>query len=188
MLILKLLYFLGNIIKKQVILRKNCTKPDFDFYDNKVKLNITGKVIDANYAKKLAVMPNLTLNEIILLDKISKSKILLDEEIKILKAKGLIEGRKPNFHISSKVAKETNQKEDYFKMRVIENNYIQKIIIDYLTEFGTVKRVELEKVLLGKLSDVLDITQKKNRIKNNLQSLKNSNIINNEGKFWRMSK
>jgi hypothetical protein len=41
---------------------------------------------------------------------------------------------------------------------------------------------------LDKLPEVLDISQKKNKIKNILQSLKNQDKIRVEGKFWKMSK
>ena len=72
-------------------------------------------------------------------------------------------------------------------MRGIDNGYIQKIIIDYITKFGEVKRIDLENVLIDKLSDVLDISQKKNKIKNNLQKLKIDGKITVEGKLWKMS-
>jgi len=37
-------------------------------------------------------------------------------------------------------------------------------------------------------TEVLDISQKKNKIKNNLQSLRKQGIIEPQGKFWKMSK
>jgi len=43
-------------------------------------------------------------------------------------------------------------------------------------------------ILLDKLPDVLDEAQKKNKIKNLLQQLKNKGIIYPEGKVWKMSK
>jgi len=43
-------------------------------------------------------------------------------------------------------------------------------------------------VLLDKLPDVLDEAQKKHKIKNLLQQLKNKGIIYHEGKVWKMSK
>lgn len=43
-------------------------------------------------------------------------------------------------------------------------------------------------ILLDKLPDILDIQQKKNKIKNNLQALKKLGTIDNEGKIWQMSK
>jgi ATP-dependent DNA helicase RecG len=42
--------------------------------------------------------------------------------------------------------------------------------------------------LLDKLPDILDEAQKKNKIKNILQYLKNKGVIFPEGKVWRMSK
>jgi ATP-dependent DNA helicase RecG len=42
--------------------------------------------------------------------------------------------------------------------------------------------------LLDKLPDVLDAAQKKNKINNILQELKNKGVIFPEGKVWRMSK
>jgi ATP-dependent DNA helicase RecG len=133
-------------------------------------------------------MPNLSLEEIILLDKVAKNKNLNSEEIKLLKSKKLIEGRKPNFHISSKVASATNQKGDYIKMRGIDNNYIQKIITEYLEKFGDAMRNDLENILINKLSEGLDNEQKIGKIKNNLQELRKKGIIEVEGKTWRMSK
>ena len=106
----------------------------------------------------------------------------------MLKSKKLIEGRKPNFHISSKVAVVTGEKVDYIKLKGIDNDYIQKIITDYLTKFGSAKRSDLENILINKLSEGLDIPQKINKIKNSLQTLKKQGVIVVEGKLWKMSK
>jgi ATP-dependent DNA helicase RecG len=71
-------------------------------------------------------MPELSLHDIMLLDKVAKQKSLSDEEITRLKSKNLIEGRKPNFHISATVAKNTNQKGAYIQLKGIDNDYIKK--------------------------------------------------------------
>jgi ATP-dependent DNA helicase RecG len=122
------------------------------------------------------------------LDRIAKKLPISDKIIKELKAKKLIEGRKPNLYISATVAKATNQTSDYIKIRGIDDNFIQKMIIDYLKKFKTAKRVDFENILLDKLPDILDINQKKNKIKNNLQALKKAGKIENKGKVWQMSK
>ncbi|WP_368384760.1 hypothetical protein [Polaribacter sp. NJDZ03] len=106
----------------------------------------------------------------------------------ILYSKKLIEGRKPNFYIASKVASVVDEKGEYIKMRGIDNDYIQKIITDYLTKFESAKRSDLENVLLNKLSEGLDISQKINKIKNSIQALKKQGVIVVEGKLWKMSK
>lgn len=181
---------IGSGIKKMFLIqrKKYFPLPDFDTSNNKVQVQIIGKVIDVNYARKIAQMPVLTLNEIILLDKVAKHKLLNDMEIATLKSKKLIEGRKPNFHIASTVANVTGERADYIKQRGIDDSYCQKIITDYLAKFSVGKREDFESILLDKLPDVLDITQKKNKIKNNLQSLKRQGIIEPLGKAWIMSK
>jgi len=62
------------------------------------------------------------------------------------------------------------------------------MILNYLEMFGEVKREDFESLLLGKLPDVLDITQKRNKIKNNLQALRKQSKIDIKGKIWKMTK
>ncbi len=180
---------IGSGIKRMFVIQKNkfFPLPDYDISNNIVQVKITGKVLDLKYARKIAQMPSLSLNEIILLDKVAKHKPLIDGEITTLKSKKLIEGRKPNFHISSDVANATNTKADYIKQRGIDDSYCQKIILDYLDKFGEGKKSDFENILLDKLPDVLDIEQKKNKIKNNLQYLRKQGILEPFGKLWRMS-
>lgn len=144
-------------------------------------------MVDINYAHKLATVSDLSLEDIISLDKVSKDKPLNDEEIRQLKTKSLIEGRKPNFHISASVAKATGEKGEYIKQRGIDDEYCQKIILDYLKKFKEGKRTDFEEILLDKLPDVLDDKQKRNKIKNNLQRLRVQGIISPFGKIWKMS-
>lgn len=180
----------GSGIKRMFAIqrKKFFPLPEYDFSKNKVQVTIVGKVLDVNYARKLAQMPELSLDEIMLLDKVAKNKNIMDEKIKDLKARGLVEGRKPNYHISANVAKAIGEKADYIKQRGIDDGYCQKMIVEYLNKFGTGSKKDFEGLLLDKLPDVLDIQQKKNKIKNNLQHLRKQGIITPKGKEWIMSK
>lgn len=190
MLNLNMIDTIGSGIKRLFVIQKNkyFPLPDYNLSDRKVTVSIIGKVIDLNYARKLAQMKELSLPEIMLLDKVQKNKELTDNDIKTLRNKALIEGRKPNIHISATLAKNTGQQSEYIKQSGIDDEYCKKIIIDYLTKFGEGKKSDFEEILLNKLPDVLDVSQKKNKIKNNLQSLKTTGIIVPFGKSWRMSK
>ncbi|PRD48528.1 RNA-binding domain-containing protein [Sphingobacterium haloxyli] len=181
---------IGSGIKKMFNIQRHkfFPLPDYDLSDDKVKAVFFGKLIDVNYAKKLAELPELSLEEIMLLDKVAKQKQLSSEAIRGLRSKGLIEGRKPNYHISSDIAKATKQEDDYIKLRGIDNGYIQKIIIDYLSKFGGTLRKDLEVVLMPKLSEGLSDVQKRDKIKNQLQELKHKKVIYVEGKEWRLVK
>ena len=181
---------IGSGIKRMFAIqrRKFFPLPEYSFGDKQVKVAITGKVLDLNYAQKLAQMPELSLRDIMLLDKVQKKKALSGGEVKVLRKKGLIEGRKPNFHISSKVAGKTEQEADYMKMKGVDGDYYKEMILTYLRKFETGKRADFEALLLDKLPSVLDEQQKKNKIKNYLQALRNTGEIIAEGKAWKMSR
>jgi len=154
--------------------------PEYDISNNRVSVTIIGKVLDINYARKLAKVPNLTLNEIMLLDKIQKWKQLTNEEIKVLKAKNLIEWKKPNIYISSDVAEKTDQKERYIKQRWFNDKYYKDLIIEYLHQFKKANRENIDNLLWDKLSSLLDEKQKKAKVWNILYTMsKRENKIRN---------
>jgi ATP-dependent DNA helicase RecG len=161
--------------------------PDYEFANRKVQVTITGKILDMNYARKLATLPDLSIFDVIALDKVAKHKELTADETALLKDKQLIEGRKPNFYISAKVANITGEEIDYIKQRGIDDNYCQKIILDYIELCKEAKTVDLARILLEKLPDVLSETQKKNKIRNILQKLKNKGLIYPDGRRWKLS-
>ena len=99
-----------------------------------------------------------------------------------------IEGKRNNYFISSSVAEITNQKPDYMKLRGINDDYCKKIIIDYIKKFKTAKKGDLEEILLEKLGDSMTDIQKKNKIKNILQSLRRDGVIEPHGKEWILCK
>jgi len=178
---------IGSGIKRMFNIqrKKYFPLPDYEFSDQKVKVTITGKVLDMDYARKLAQVPNLSLNEIILLDKVAKNKHITARESKVLKDKNLIEGRRPNFYVSSNVAKITGEKDNYIKYKAFDDNYYEELIKKYIKEFKEAKRSELNKLLEDKLPDLLDESQKHNRVKNILQKMRKSGIIKpNEKRKW----
>ena len=144
---LNLIDTIGSGIKKMFIIQKNkfFPLPEYELLNDSVKVTIEGKVLDIKYASKLASMPDLTLEEIILLDKVQKGHILNESEVKILKSKKLIEGKRPNIHISSNVAKVTDQKDEYIKMQGIDDEHYQALIIKYLLKFEKAKK-DLEQI------------------------------------------
>jgi ATP-dependent DNA helicase RecG len=156
--------------------------PEYDLSKSKVQVSIIGKVIDENYAKKLAQMHELSLEEIILLDKVSKLKPIMDDEAKRLKSKLLIEGRKPNYHISAIVAINTNQKEQYIKNRGFKDEHYKKMILDYIQQYSSATKVNIDHLILDILPDILDKQQKENKLSNLLYSMhKKDKTIENKG-------
>ncbi len=181
---------IGSGIRKMFIIQKKrfFPLPEYDLSKNRVSVTITGRVLDMNYARKLVELPELTLDNIILLDRVQKKQTLTDAQANRLKKQGLIEGRKPNFHISARIAKRSGEKAKYIHNRGLGDQHYKQMICDYLENFGATKKADLDALLLDKLPDILDEKQKSNKIKNWLQALKHKGLIELNGKFWRISK
>jgi len=158
--------------------------PDYSIANNKVQVQIIGKLLDVAYARKLAQMPDLTLSEIILLDKIQKHQPIESDGLAGLRKKGLIEGRKGGLSISSNVAKQTNLKKSYLETRGLDDKHYQSLLVDYIKKFPRAKRVEIDAFILDKLPQALDESQKQNKIKNLLQAIKKQGLVKTTGRFW----
>jgi len=155
--------------------------PDYDFSGNKVKLTLTGKVLDMDYARVLARNPELSLDEIILLDKVQKRKSLTEEELKQLRAKGLIEGKKPNIIISARVAQATGQKATYTRNKAFTKQQYFDWIIQGIKDHGSLSRQDIEQLLWDRLSDLYSDKQKKVKINNLISDLRKMGKIKNLG-------
>ncbi|MFA6047259.1 MAG: RNA-binding domain-containing protein [Parcubacteria group bacterium] len=173
---------IGSGIKKMFISQKNkfFPLPEYDLSGGKVKLTIIGKVLDVQYAKKLAQIPDLGLKIIIALDKVQKRKELNTYEAKELRRRDLIEGRSPNIYISSKVAVKTGEKSEYIKMRGFKDDHYKKMILEYLEKYKEASKNDIEKLILDILPKILDEQQKKNKIRNIVYAMskKDKTIIN----------
>lgn len=180
---------IGSGIRKMFMIQKKrfFPLPEYNLANQRVEVSITGRVLDIAYARKLAQFPDLSLEDIILLDRVQKRKLLSDSEAKYLKGKALIEGRKPNYHISAQMAQRSGDRAEYIRHRAFDDLHYKQLIIEYLEKFETARRADFDRLLLDKLPDVLDEQQKYHKIKNRLQLLKNQGLITNSGRVWRLS-
>lgn len=155
--------------------------PEYDLSEGKVKVTITGKVLDIEYARVSAQNKDLSLDEIIMLDKVQKKKKLTQAEEKYLRHKKLIEGRKPNYYISAKVAQNTGQKAAYTKNKPFDKAYYLDFIEKAIREHGHVERNDVDELLWNKLPEWMNDKQKKIKINNLLAELRKKNRIKNDG-------
>ena len=183
----------GGIYKMfQLQRRKFFPMPDYELSEDSVKVTITGKVLDLNFARQLAKNPDLSLTEIFALDKVSKHKPLLDEEIALLRNKKLIEGRKPNFIIAKEVLQTAGMKAEYTKNKGFDNKYYRDLVIAALKQHGTMTRKDLNSLLWDKLPEYMTKEQRSDKIGNILGLLKIRGMIFNEGTrhqpIWKLRK
>lgn len=156
--------------------------PDYDLDEaNAVRLTVYGGVVDPAYSRLLIQQTDLPLADVLALDRVQKKLPIPDEAVIRLKRMKLIEGRKPNYHVSAAVAEATANKADYIRTRAQDDEFYAKLIIDYLEKFGQATRAEINKLLVGKLSDALDDKQKYNKIGNLLTKLRRQGKIVNTG-------
>lgn len=150
---------------------------------NEVVLEIYGHTIDVNYSKLLIEKKDaLSLTEVVLLDRIQKGMNITEDAAKLLKKNQLIEGRKPNYFISSHIAEATNQKAKYIKNRGFKDEHYKKMVLDFISKYGKATKEEIDNLLLDILPDILDEGQKKNKVRNLMYAMhKRDKIIENKG-------
>jgi ATP-dependent DNA helicase RecG len=167
--------------------------PDYELEDpRKVAVRLTGQVLDENYTRLLLSQTELDLMDVIALDKVQKKHPIEEESFKRLKARQLIEGRRPNLFVSAKIAAATGDKAAYIRNRAFDKQHYKDMVVAYLERFGEATRADLDQLLMNKISDALDGKQKKGVITNLLQEMKKDGRIVPDGATrwakWRLSK
>lgn len=155
--------------------------PDYDLTGGKVKVTLIGKVLNQDYARILATHPTLSLEQVLLLDKVQKKQLLNEIEEKSLKSANLIEGRKPNFYFSKKIAQTLGKKAEYSKNRAFDKAYYLDLVEKAIGEHGNLNRKEVDDLLWNKLPEWMDEKQKKIKINNLPSELRNKGRIRNAG-------
>lgn len=161
--------------------------PDYILSEpQKVSLQIYGHSIDENYSKLLIERKDLPLTKVVLLDRVQKKLPITDEAAAMLKKDRLIVGRKPNFYVEATVAAATDEKAAYIKNRAFDDEHYKKMILKYLKTYKKASRDDIDKLLMNKLSDVLNDKQKRNKIRNLLHSMskKEGLIKNSANSTW----
>lgn len=172
--------------------RRYFPMPDYDLSEpGVVRMTVYGGVVDQAYSRLLIQQTDLPLADVLALDRVQKRLPIPDAAAARLKRGGLIEGRKPNLHVSAAVAKFTANKADYIRTRAQDDEFYAKLLMDYLEKFGQASRAEINKLLLPKLSEALSMEQKSDKIGNLLTKLRRQGRICNAGSrghpVWRIA-
>lgn len=155
--------------------------PEYDLSNNKVEVTIIGKVMDDAFARLLLRSIDLTINEIYLLDKVQKNKPIQPEEAKLLKAKGLIEGRRPRLYLSKPVSDITGHRIKYSRNKGLKREQYKALILQAIEEHGGLSRKDIDELLMDILPANLSAHQKSDLIHAYLTKLRKSGLIINTG-------
>ena len=156
--------------------------PDYDLSEpGVVRLTVHGRVIDPAYTRMLIQNTTLALEDILALDRIQKRLDVDEASVRRLRRAGLVEGRRPNVHVSAAVAQVTAAKADYILMRGQDDAFYEQLVLDLLSRFGAATRRDIDDLLLEKLGDRLDESQKRNKVALLLTRLRRARRIRNAG-------
>ena len=147
---------------------------------NRVKVTLYGQIIDKNYTTLLYEDRTLDMQTVFMLDRIQKKLSITKEEYKTLKKRGLAEGRYPNIYVSLKVADAVGDQAQYIRNKGLKNSAYKQLILETIDTKGKATKSDIMDVLLSVLPNILSIEQKKKKVTNLLQSMKNKDesIIN----------
>lgn len=194
MVALKMIDTIGSGIRRMYIEQRKrfFPMPDYliDAAQQRVEVRLTGRILDERYTQVLMQQPELSLIDVFLLDKVQKHQPITTDEAKALRALKLIEGRSPNHHVSARVADALGQQAQYLLDKGFEKDFYLMWVLKRL-RMGNCKRAELERLLLGKLPELLSAEQKRNKVKNLLAEMSRKKLITADGKrgpgaVWRL--
>jgi ATP-dependent DNA helicase RecG len=159
---------IGSGIKKMFTIQKErlFPMPDYDISDEtRTRVTILGEIINDNYAHQLKTRPELSLDDVIALDKVQKKQKITGDEVNRLRELKLIAGWMPHIQI---IAENRPQKIPYSEYK--------KVILNYLEEKGSATREEIEGLIMPTLSLDEPIEKRQKKISNILVRLSSKDL------------
>jgi ATP-dependent DNA helicase RecG len=172
--------------------RRYLPMPDYDETGpDHVIMRIQGRFIDENYSRALLSHAELPWEDVLGLDAIQKGAEPEETTLTSLRRQGFVEGRRPNLHVASHIAAVTDTKAEYIRHRAFDDRYFCDLILDYLKTFQEGRRTDFERLLEGKLSDLLNAKQQAYKINRLIQKLRREGRIVVQGQtragVWRLA-
>jgi ATP-dependent DNA helicase RecG len=169
--------------------RRSFPLPDYDLSaSDRVQVTIPGRILDERYTQLLMQQPDLSLTQVMLLDRIQKGLPISRDEHQLLKKHKLVEGRFPNLIVSEAMARATGDTARHVRESGFEKQYYLDLILKLIRQHGPVARKEVDALLLPKLPERLSEEQKLRKVQNLMQELRRAGQIERigslEGARW----
>ena len=168
--------------------------PDYDLDKHGlVEVTIHGRLFGEAYSRLLMERSDLTLERVMLLDKVQKGFPISPEEHMELEAEGLVRGAHPHITVADPnldVTAPSARWEDTVRIAVTEtvtptrrfnHQYYVDLVISVVVKKGPVGRKEIDEVLMRELPADLTDEQKRIKIQNLIQEARKSGRIVNRG-------
>ncbi|MDR3340177.1 MAG: transcriptional regulator [Candidatus Symbiothrix sp.] len=160
---------IGSGIKKMFIKQKErfFPMPDYDISDeSRTRVTILGEIINDNYAHQLKTRPELSLDDVIALDKVQKKQEITEEEANRLRELKLIAGWYPNLRI---IAENRPKRIPYSEYK--------RVILNYIEEKGSASREDVESLIMPTLSTEEPMEKRQKKISNILVEMSSKDKI-----------
>ncbi|MCI6731317.1 MAG: putative DNA binding domain-containing protein [Lachnospiraceae bacterium] len=168
--------------------------PDYNVSTGtQVEVTVYGKSLNDNYMHILYDHPDLDLQTVFLLDRVQKGFPIDKVDAEKLRSLKLVEGRLNCLYLSASAAKSLDESANYIKNKGFDDKYYKDLIVEYLKKYERAKKKEIRDLLWDKLPNALNDTQKENKIRNLLSSMKRKDIIepdssNQQKSYWILKK
>ncbi|RYH32690.1 MAG: transcriptional regulator, partial [Alcaligenaceae bacterium] len=147
--------------------RRYLPLPDYEgSAPNQTVFNIYGQAIDENYSKLLMERADLPLEHVLWLDRVQKKLKVDSAQIAELRKAGLIEGRKPHWHVSASIAAATGAQSEYILNRGFSEDYYKRLMLERLDKFGPASGRQLRELIWDKLPNALSKEARETKVKN----------------------
>jgi ATP-dependent DNA helicase RecG len=128
--------------------------PIYDISDeNRTRVTILGEIINDNYAHQLKTRPDLTLEDVIALDKVQKKNEITEEEANRLRELKLVAGELPDLQILG------------IYLKISYNEY-KAMILNLIQTKGSATRAEIENLIMPTLPFDLPKEKQQRKISN----------------------
>lgn len=168
--------------------------PDYNVSTGtQVEVTVYGKSLNDNYMHILYDHQDLDLQTVFLLDKVQKGLPIDKADADRLRSFKLVEGRLSSLYLSASAAKSIDESANYIKNKGFDDKYYKDLIVEYLKKYERAKKKDIRDLLWDKLPNALNDTQKENKIRNLLSSMKKKDIIepdssNQQKSYWILKK
>jgi ATP-dependent DNA helicase RecG len=156
--------------------------PDFELKSNpgSVRVRIYGRELDTAFSRALLSGMDLTLEEVIALDRVQKRMPLSLDLIKPLRKRGLVEGRGTTVRISGAVAKASGREVSYTVDRGLDSQHYKALVVQLL-KLGPQARPKINQLLLDKLPGAVAPEKRAGYIKSLLRDMAREGVIETDG-------
>jgi ATP-dependent DNA helicase RecG len=161
---LNMIETIGNGIRKIFTIQKEryFPMPTYDISDEEHTIvTIHGGLVDENYTYQLSVHPDLSMEDVIVLDKVQKKQEISKTELERLRLLKLVKGRSSSLKIVGNAT----------PAGFLTNKDYKQMILNLLAEKGSVQRDDIEKLLIPLLPENLSLEKRQKKISNIITEL-----------------